>query len=238
MIRQITAPDGQPFWIPTGSNLVTIELEEGTYWEPYLLALFPLCCSPEKWTVEVGSYIGDHTIELAKFGPVIAFEPQPLPWACLGLNLAVRPQRYGWTTCRTPLYSSVIQLDQAPGWEPDHPSNGYQRSEQGVWTQTFDGGDVRDPVGFFKVDAQGCDLQVLIGAEETIRRDRPIVLCEFEPALAALHGDEAEDYRGWFRQHMYAFRGFLGGNILGVPYERETAQYWRALTDQGIELTT
>jgi len=240
MIKQIAGSDGRPFWIPEVDNVVTCEIAPGKYWEPYLLPLFQVCCRSYQWTVEVGAYVGDHTIALAQLGPVFAVEPQPLPWALLGLNLATRRVPHPWQTTRSALYSRAVTLEPGSGWRPDHPSNSYQLGAPcGLWATTFDDLPTKPTdVGFLKVDAQGCDLHVLRGAERMIDKDRPIILCEFEPGLAQGHGDDAESYRGWFAQHGYTIAGFLGGNILGVPHEVDGEPYWHALTNQGIELTT
>ena len=238
MIKPIVGSDGAPFWVPEIDNLVTAAIGPGSWWEPYLLPLFDACCRVDRWTLEVGAYVGDHTIALGQRGPVIAVEPQALPWALLGLNLATRTIPHPWLTAHALLYSHIVTFEAAPGWQDDHPSNGYQIGAGEHYSTTLDACARRlDTVGFLKCDAQGCDLRVLMGGEETVQRCRPIILCEFEPALAVLHGDTAEDYRIWFRQHMYAIRGFLGGNILAVPHEIAVEPYWRALTDQGIELT-
>lgn len=44
-------------------------------------------------------------------------------------------------------------------------------------------------VSLIVIDAQGCDGQALRGLRETLRRDQPAVVFEWEEALAARHGD-------------------------------------------------
>jgi len=220
---------------------VTTELVAGRWWEPYLLPIFNRCCSPTTWTIEVGAYIGDHTIYLAQLGPVLAIEPQPEAYVLLEHNLLVRRTPHEWEVLRRLLYSDSSVL----GWradcvQPEHPSNGVIAGCSGVdeAAVAFDTlPQASRPIGFLKIDAQGCDLPILRGAVQTIQRNRPIILCEFEPGYAADHGDDADAYRGWFAQQKYTLRGFLGGNLIGVPAETEGAPYWAALTDQGLELT-
>ena len=54
-----------------------------------------------------------------------------------------------------------------------------------------------------KVDCQGCDLRALVGLTETIARDRPLVIFEFEREPSSWHGDAWEDYEAFFAAHRY-----------------------------------
>lgn len=227
MIHSIVGSDGFPFWIPDAPNLVTAAIGPGTWWEPELLPLFDRACQPDRWTVEVGAYLGDHTIALATRGPVLAIEPQTLAWALLGINLALRPALHAWYTVRGGLYSHPVELQLVPAWgEPNHPSSAYRAIElieqtgQGLLAIPYDALPFHPPcVGFLKIDAQGCDLHVLRGAEQMIARDRPIICCEYYKDLAELHGDTANDYIGWFKVHQYSVYPYSGDNLLGVPIE-------------------
>lgn len=247
MIERITGPDGLDFWIPTTPNVVTAELRAGGQWEPYLSALYPLACQPDSWTIEVGAYCGEHTIELLQFSRVAAFEPQEIPFACLCLNAALRAP-WHWRASLQLLYAETGVLlapvrypVDHPDWI-DHPSHDYTRATAGAETRTLDWVwlpelQAQKEVAFLKIDAQGCDLPILQGAEALVERDRPVICCEFEPALAEKHRHTAEDYRGWFAEHAYELWGFTGGNLLGVPAERDPNPFVLALESQGCVLT-
>ncbi|MDE2106840.1 MAG: FkbM family methyltransferase [Patescibacteria group bacterium] len=240
MIESIPGLDGLPFWIPSAPNLVTHELREGRQWEPYLSALYPIAC-PGGWTIEVGAYCGEHTIEILKYGKVAAFEPQAIPYSCLVVNLTLRAAD-GWEAQRRGLYDGLrtrLSLQTHPEYGVAHPSSDYVPLDTGEAADAIDKIWNQRRVSLLKIDAQGCDLPILHGAEAIIRYHRPLIVCEFEPALAEQHGHTAADYRGWFAQHGYEIRGFPGNNILG--WWRDDARGLRcceALTAQGIELTT
>jgi FkbM family methyltransferase len=233
MIQQITGSDGLPFYIPDGaSNVVIDAIRAGTWWEVELLPLFKKVCRPNHWTVEVGAYVGDHTIALAQLGPVLAIEPQPLLWSLLGLNLALRTFPYAWETRCTALYSRRVNLVLSPDWHAENsPSSAYQVADVPTPTQAIAFPQLYFPheVGFLKIDAQGCDLQILRGAESVIARDRPIILCEYYPPLAKLHGDDSMSYGRWFEQHRNVWQPDGGDNLLAVPAEIDPDPYWEIL---------
>ena len=52
-------------------------------------------------------------------------------------------------------------------------------------------------VSFIKVDGQGCDGAVLMGLEHTIRRDKPVIVFEWEERLAGAHGYTLAQIYDW-----------------------------------------
>lgn len=60
-------------------------------------------------------------------------------------------------------------------------------------------------IDVIKIDVEGAELLVLIGAEETVRQHRPIIFCEFNPYMVdRLAGSNAIALDDWIRQHDYA----------------------------------
>jgi FkbM family methyltransferase len=73
-------------------------------------------------------------------------------------------------------------------------------------------------VGFIKVDCQGSDGQVLLGAKETIRRCRPIVVFEWETLLAENHGVSFEQVEALFSELNYELRVAKEHNQKQIDY--------------------
>jgi FkbM family methyltransferase len=67
------------------------------------------------------------------------------------------------------------------------------------------------PIAFMKIDVQGTEAQVLRGAAETIKRDRPLMVIEVEAPCLAMFGDSPSD--------LFAFVRSLGYYIFYVEHE-------------------
>lgn len=63
-------------------------------------------------------------------------------------------------------------------------------------------------VSLIKCDAQGCDLRALRGLRETIARDAPFIIFEWEVDLAAVHGDTWADVLAYLDEIGYTVRAW------------------------------
>ena len=154
---------------------------------------------PGDTAIDVGAHLGTHALAFAAAcgtaGSVIAFEPQPEVATLLELNAAGSQG------------AAITAVQAAAGAEPGTimcPAVDYSQvqnfgairldGEQGEGTEvgvvTLDSLGLRH-CSLIKVDAEGMDAAVLIGAADLIRRTRPVVsveansLAEAEAALAA-----------------------------------------------------
>ena len=130
---------------------------------------------------DVGANIGAHTVAMAsKAQRVIAFEPQRRIYNILCANVAlneldrsVRPMRLAVGEQRVAEY----EIDVLDYMNEDNNYGAFSM-------ETKVGGDVvgivplEQPVSLIKIDVQGWELKVLIGAQAMIRRNRPIIYCE------------------------------------------------------------
>ncbi len=56
----------------------------------------------------------------------------------------------------------------------------------------------RGPIGLVKADVEGAEYLALGGLEQTLRRDRPVVICEFAPGMMpGVAGVDGREYLAW-----------------------------------------
>jgi FkbM family methyltransferase len=108
------------------------------------------------------------------FDRVTAFEPMPEHADCFTLNLNgydnVRLHQCALGERTTPIRISLIADDIASAMVSDE-------GDVEVVMKPLDTFDLED-VDFLKIDAEGYAIPVLLGGEETIRRDKPVIVVE------------------------------------------------------------
>lgn len=208
-------------------------------------ALLAQIIKPGMAVVEVGSNIGAHTVPMARAcapGTLYAFEPQQRVFQILCANLALNG------------VTNVIASPDAVGAEPgtasipplDYSADGNfggvslqstQAPGQKVRIIRLDDLDL-PTLGLLKVDVEGFEVQVVTGAQATIRRCRPTLYIENDrpphqrQLIDLIH---ALDYRLYWHTPPLAGPGNFNGvtenvfgrsyvsiNMLGLPRERGT----------------
>jgi FkbM family methyltransferase len=203
--------------------------------------LFTQLVSAGQVVVEVGANIGAHTVHLAKLvgpgGMVLAFEPQRVIFNLLCANLVLNEQFHAH-----PIHAAVGSSDgltKVPVLDPRAQINFGGLSLQGATR----GDDVsmvvldRYPLPslrLLKIDVEGMEAEVLLGARKTLAAHRPILYVEndrrdrsvrligmiqelnyqlywhlpplFNPNNFAGHGEDV-------------FGGVVSANMLGLPKE-------------------
>jgi FkbM family methyltransferase len=187
-----------PPWNKIGGMIIAVGLYEAR--EELFLASYT---RPGDVLLDVGANIGWHTVTAAGRGArVYAFEPSTKTRLALEQNVALLGR------------TSVEIIPAALGAENGHMQftvgldvqnhlidSEYCGTSEPVDVLTLDeltyGATPRIPgtIAFIKIDAEGFDGKVLLGGEETLRRDKPVLIVE-------TWGDEV--IRGWLEE-----RGFL-----------------------------
>lgn len=190
------------------------EVQQTGFWDHDLRV--PLDSVPAgSFVVDVGAHIGLYAGYLASRGCVVtAFEGHPLYVPRLAYNLANNPRWPG-------------QADYIPSFIYSHAClmgehRQHDTRASNTWLPDVAGTvpalpldlaiPLALPVRLLKIDAQGADLHVLLGAERLIAQHHPDILIEFEHPLAALHGHGPEDYHGWRDAHGYTQQDVNGWN--------------------------
>lgn len=176
--------------------------------------------------LDVGANIGTFSVWLASRGAwrVVAVEPVAKTMQYLKANLDLnyatcgdvvvpleiaaynRPTRMG------PVTFDLNNLGATPlGETAEGPIEADQLDN---WQHCFG-----PKVSLIKIDAQGCDGPALLGLEETIERDQPAIVFEWEADLAVAHELTLEEVLAWFRELHYTVRAWpcYPNNFLATP---------------------
>jgi FkbM family methyltransferase len=191
--------------------------------------------------VEVGANMGAHTLPLSRFvrdtGIVVAFEPQRLLFQTLCANMAINS--------RPNVLAYNAALGAAKGIINVPPLN--HHAEQSFGSLSLLGNLEGDPIpmqtlddlnlkhcDFIKVDVEGMERDVILGATLTLKRHRPILYVENDqqdksPALIA--EIMARGYRLYWhlpplfnpdnfrKRDINLYSGIISINMLCIPVE-------------------
>jgi FkbM family methyltransferase len=191
----------------------------GEFWDEHLRDVIETYADPDRIAIDAGAYIGFHSVFLSHhFAQVHAFEPQHQAYSLLRTNIELNGRRNIEATeiglynhpCWLQLAPDEMQEISVPRRDGDIDygaiSNAAaltfiktdERTPDAVRAVTIDSFDF-DRVGFIKIDTQGADFRVLQGAEETIRRCRPVIAFEFERDLSNAHDTRWEAFEGFIQ---------------------------------------
>lgn len=159
-------------------------------------ALFARYLDPEGDVIDAGANIGYYTCYLAPLvRHVWAFEPDPRILGVLRRNAA---QGVNITVCDRALFSEpgTMKLDVSNRPEVNALVSDEQATGKAieVSVDTIDdvaASQIGGAVTGIKIDVEGSDLAVLMGARATLRRDQPLVLTEFNTGEGQRNTDMA-----------------------------------------------
>ncbi len=182
-----------------GRETLTRALIRRGYWEKLETQVFVELLTDGALVVDAGANFGHYALTAANRvgtgGLVFAFEPHAATFALLERNAALQPHRN--------LRPIQAGLGAAEGSLPIFADDGNPGGHSFLdWNRRNDaGGSETVPVhalddvlaeqapgrvlSLLKIDVQGFEMDVLNGAEKTISRDRPSVLCEVTPGVLA-----------------------------------------------------
>jgi FkbM family methyltransferase len=210
--RLVTVSGVGKFWIDDNPAKVKRRLASGRPYEPDTIALMRKRIRPGSVAVDVGAHIGSITVPMAGVaGHVHSFEPQKKLEQELRWNVEVNGLT-NVTTHRTAIgdHEGSIEL-RSEGVEHDGQRGIDLQGEvvEVVPIRTLDSFGLSD-VSFVKIDVEGHQLEVLMGARKTIAESRPLLLVE-------MFGDKIDESRELLRSWGYEHTGMAGRNELWEP---------------------
>jgi FkbM family methyltransferase len=140
---------------------------------------------PGDWVIDVGAAVGGYTLRFSELvgpeGRVFALEPTTTQFGLLMRNIE-RAKHQNITCLQAAVGSETAIVGMVVPNEAGAP-NWYQAQIRAggnllVWCVPIDSLPIAGPVTFIKIDAEGHDYDVLLGARKLIERDRPVLLVE------------------------------------------------------------
>lgn len=214
-------------WVLSNDTHISRWVEQENRLDHDVPTLQRLCryIKPGDTVVDVGAFIGDHTIAYARAthgapgGRVLAFEPNAPAFECLKRNLA----GFGHVECINAGLSDEPG-EMAVAVDPNAGAS-HLKAGVGVQIRTLDSMDL-DRLDFLKIDAEGMELRILAGAERTIVACRPVLYIEINRGALERAGASASAVLQWLGDHGYQVTGVEDGpqfDVLCVPAGRDQA---------------
>jgi FkbM family methyltransferase len=130
--------------------------------------------------IDVGAHVGNHTLFFALVCglDVIAFEPQEYMSLRANLQLnKIHPDR---------ALAVAAGLSDKPAQLKEVGKHTFQMVDSGgaYPCYTLDSFEIGRPIALMKIDVEGMEPNVLLGARETIKRNMPLIYAEAQDDLA------------------------------------------------------
>ncbi|MSP52956.1 MAG: FkbM family methyltransferase [Gammaproteobacteria bacterium] len=172
------------------------EIISSKKWEPHITSIISCFMSKEKSVfLDVGANIGYHSLYIAssfKNSQCISFEPNPFVYNQLirniNLNSIVNIFAYSLAIgdqCGYVKFCSQNKTSYNRGLSSIQQNadlgDNYNKIKVEITTiDKFLEDNTKDDVSVMKIDTQGHEYQILLGAVKTIRKCKPVIIFEFE----------------------------------------------------------
>lgn len=178
----------------------------GGEWDAHIAALIKKVAIVRKGNaVDVGAHFGSVSLAMANnFESVFSFEPNDFNFLVLRANIAINNlSNVKLFNSGLFSHSTNLSLGKEENQEIPLPMNAegefdgfaannlgaylFSEDGSGIFThqaRTLDSYGLQD-ISFIKIDVQGADGEVIMGALDTIRRCQPVVVFEWEDGLSA-----------------------------------------------------
>lgn len=168
------------FYIDSRVDIIKNELRAGHTWEGDFIKLMKQYVKPGTTAIDIGAHIGTHTLSMSNFvgnkGRVIAFEPQIKLYSELVMNMLLNKCQ-NVTAYRCALGDTFESIEMSPAVAGNEGGTRIGKGGDTAEMITLDSLNL-DNVSFIKIDVENFEYEVLIGAEQTIRRNRPYIILE------------------------------------------------------------
>jgi FkbM family methyltransferase len=165
--------------------------------------------------VDVGAFIGDHTLHYANCvgptGSVMALEPNPYAFACLKHNMQAHRQ----VTC---LNVGASDSAHRAGYAGNQNAGAGHATDEGVAIAMLAIDSLYlAACHFMKFDCEGYEVKALHGAFHTIRMHKPVMLIEVNECALARQGKKPADIFEILDECGYQYRNIYPSQPMSGP---------------------
>jgi FkbM family methyltransferase len=202
-----TVPGLGKFYIDVISDLIKGVLSTGTIWEPEIHTLIQKHAKSGTVAIDIGAFVGSHAVAMSKavgrLGQVIAFEPSRKIFAECAINLVVNncfnAKVY---RCALGAKQGMATMKVLDGGEAiTHVSGVIYKSNkinkkktlfyENVELRTLDSFNFNN-VSLIKIDVEDFQDNVIAGALQTIKTNRPVIIFESSDPFLYARNETAE----------------------------------------------
>lgn len=221
-----------------------LDIKEGIDLSIYLFGSFqkyifsnPLIkISKDATIIDIGANIGAMSLQFAKMvpdGKVISFEPTIYALTKLKKNLSLNPNLANRITVVNSFLSSTIEdnakLKAYSSWRVDKSASdnhelhgGTPMSTDGVGSTTLDRYIQENKITniqFIKIDTDGHEHNILKGAYETLKSQKPTIIFEVADYIMIEHKIDFTFYINYFNELNYTIKTVEGRTVNSSNYE-------------------
>lgn len=181
---------------------------------------------------DVGANIGIFSLSYLKLynhSQVFAFEPVPFIYDLLNesiefnqdLNTRIKTFNFGFSDSEKNLQLSIPDVSQHERYDPNNDINCGLFSVHGKGKEKIDSHFITldffvekngiERIDFIKVDVEGHEFPVLLGAKNTIQNLKPIIYMEFNDLTKNLSEYSIDSFETFFKKYGYSFYGVQYG---------------------------
>ena len=204
-------------------------------WEPEVLQVVTSTIKPGMTVIDIGAHIGYYSLLFAKCvgsaGRIFSFEPLPGNFALLQKNIQLN-NLHQVTTFNQAIFSSNREITLTVPDDQPNPGSGSAYIHGGaqefrveaISVDAFcEESAIRPDI--LKMDVEGAEYEVLMGARETISRCRPKLLIELHHFDGNLAAHPVPDLlAGWGYGIQWIERWELTSYILALPGNAASAK--------------
>ena len=205
-------------------------------WERVLTINYRGYVDPGGVVIDVGAHNGMHSRRFRRYlKPERLILVEPIPELAHGLRREFHRDRrvevVEVALSTEPRTTTFVVDDTAPGESGLRNRSlalgtTHSTREITVQVERLDDWAIEGDLRFVKIDVEGGELDVLLGAGSTVDRHRPIISLEFGVTTAGMFGRSAEDLRSFAASHDLTLLDLLGNDVSGDFAEVGSTYYW------------